>query len=92
MNRWAPREMPPDMSPQEKIANIKARFVNGALPLDELLLHFEPVLRDAMLDDEKAANKLVNAIERAMFTLNEPQRANAIVECLDLAIALLARR
>lgn len=55
------------MSPQDEMANIKARFVNGALPLDELLLHFEPVLRGAMPDDEKAANRLVNAIERAMF-------------------------
>ena len=79
------------MLSHEEMVNIKARFVNGSLSLDELLQHLEPVLRSAMPDDEKAANKLVNAIERAMFTLNEPQCTNTIVECLDLAIALLAR-
>lgn len=80
------------MTPEEEMAKIKAGFVSGALSLDELLLYVGPMLRDAIPDDENAANRLVNTIERAMFTLNEPQRTKTIVACLDLAIALLARR
>lgn len=77
------------MSPQQEIASIKQRFVDGMLPIDELLLHVEPILREAMSGRERAANEVVNAIERAIFTLDEPRRTAVIAECLDSAIELL---
>lgn len=74
------------MDHSEVLREIATKFSAGKIVADELLLHVEPALRLAAGDAE--ARRIVNAIEVALFTLNEPRRSAEIMSLLEDAIRL----
>jgi hypothetical protein len=75
------------MSFEKDIEVIRNSFIEGAISLDDLLLYVEPVLNQCVMDPIKqlAAKKIINEIETAIFSKNEPQRTDLIGELLNAA-------
>lgn len=73
----------------ETARSIREGFRDGRIPLDELLLHVEPILYEVALAraDQDGARKIVDDIEEAMFTLPEPIRTARIDELLAVAVS-----
>jgi hypothetical protein len=73
----------------EKAQNVRDRFIAGAIPVDEVVLHIEPILVQAASDAHGQAEvtRIVNALERRIYTENEPRRSGLIVDLLGAAVA-----
>jgi hypothetical protein len=72
-----------------KAERIRGRFNAGTIPLDELLLHLEPILDQSAPDPggQGEVRRIINAVEMMMiYSENEPRRSSLIVELLDAAV------
>lgn len=79
------------MTTATEIGAIIDRFVSGQIPLGELLSHIEPALRRASNERlwQRRVDAIANDIEFAIYTLNDPERRDAIVEILNQAVRVL---
>ena len=79
------------MTREAKMLGVRERFLAGAIPVEELLLHVEPLLRELVRtkEQEEEAKKLVNAIEIAIFTQPEPARSAVIGDLLSTAVRVV---
>jgi hypothetical protein len=79
------------MTARQEIEIIRSKFVAGEIPIDELQLHVEPILRERAVDkaSDRHMREVMNAIELAIYTEPEPQRTARIARILTSAIALL---
>jgi hypothetical protein len=82
------------MNHVEKAKAVQEQYMEGRIPVEELLLHIEPILAEFASDSSGQAEvrRIVNAIERITFKENEPHRSSKIVEQLDAAVAFLGHR
>ncbi|HEY3801561.1 MAG TPA: hypothetical protein VGL61_03105 [Kofleriaceae bacterium] len=74
-----------------QIREIIERLIQGHLRGDELLLHVEPILRQVSSGRawQRQVDAIVNDVELATYTLNDPKRCDAVVEILKAALHLL---
>jgi hypothetical protein len=82
------------MSPIEKAEAVRKRFVEGTLPVGELVLHIEPILEESASDGPGhiEARRIVNAIERTIFAENEPKRSMGLSELLAEVVEFIRAR
>jgi len=73
------------MSISGKIEEIKIKFADGLIQQDEILLHVEPLLMQVVREkkDETKVRKIVNDIERAIYTQVEPEKSALILRLID---------
>lgn len=73
------------MSISDKIEEIKIKFADGLIQQDEILLHVEPLLMQVVREkkDETEVRKIVNDIERAIYTKVEPEKSAFILRLID---------
>jgi hypothetical protein len=81
------------MSILKRIKQVKTEFTKGSVSLEELLLHLEPLLMQVVNNakDEAEVKKIVNGIERAIYTQIEPQKTVIILELIDQGISFVNR-
>jgi hypothetical protein len=74
-----------------EIREIIERLSHGYLRGDELLLHVEPILRQVSSGRawQRQVDVIVNDIEVATYTLNEPKRCDVVLEILKRALHVL---
>jgi hypothetical protein len=82
------------MSAIKRVEGILKSFVDREIPLDELLLHLEPILVESAPDrrGQDEVRKIVNAIERTIYTENEPTRSDEITALLRNAVEFIRAR
>lgn len=82
------------MTKTEKVERVRLRFSGGEIPAEELLLHAEPLLSASAVgaSDEASVRRLVNAIERTVFTEVEPKRTRELTKLLDEAVSFVRTR
>lgn len=80
-----------NMSIAEKIEKVKIEWSKGTIKHEDLLLHIEPLLMQAAecSEDEKTVMKIVNSIEKIIFTQVEPCRSSKILELIDEGVKQL---
>lgn len=80
------------MTAFDELKNITERYINGDIGENELLSYVEPLLRKSSREQswEKQVTRIVNDIERYLFTLNEPDRTRSITRTLIEAQGLLS--
>lgn len=78
----------------EKVERVRLRFSGGEISAEELLLHAEPLLSASAEGpaDETSVRRLVNAIERTVFTEVEPKRTWELTKLLDEAVSFVRAR
>jgi hypothetical protein len=78
----------------ETAESVRLRFSSGEIAAEELLLHVEPLLSEFAVDpsDEAPVRRLVNAIERTVFTEEDPQRLRELARLLDEAVSFARAR
>jgi hypothetical protein len=79
------------MNAAVKLDKILDSFIAGKIPAEELLLYVEPILFESARDlpGEDEVRKTVNAIERAIYTENEPTRSTEIAALVRSAVAFI---
>jgi hypothetical protein len=80
------------MNPIEKAQNVRDRFITGEIPVEEVVLQIEPILGQAASDSvgQAEVKRIVNGIERTIYTENEPRRSGLIVDLLSAAVAFVS--
>lgn len=75
----------------KKMKQVKTEFTNGSISLEELLLHIEPLLMQAInkTEDEAEVKKIINGIEKVIYTQIEPERSTAIIELIEQGISFI---
>jgi hypothetical protein len=79
------------VSIKKKLEQSKCEFSKGLIPLERLLLYIEPLLMQVVHDaeDKLEVKKIVNGIERAIYTQIEPQRSKIIEGLIDQSISFV---
>jgi hypothetical protein len=76
----------------ERAQQVRDRFQAGGISINDLILHIEPVLVQASLPAAEAeARKIVNELERTIYTEVEPSRTTLILDLLDQALEFVRR-
>jgi hypothetical protein len=77
------------MQALDEAERIREQFIEGKIPAEDLLLHLEPVLSGLASDSQAQADvrRMVNGIEKLIFTQADPQRHSLIAEQLAAATA-----
>jgi hypothetical protein len=78
------------MRTSDELQAVKQGLLGGTIALDELLLHVEPLLMQSLTDSAQRteAKRIVNGIEKVLFSENEPERTRLLGALLDRAIQL----
>ena len=82
------------MSILDQLKKAKEDFNNGLIPFEELLLYVEPLLMQVISgdDDEKQVKKIVNDIERVIFTQIEPLKSEMINVLIERGISFIIEK
>lgn len=76
----------------DRAQRVRDRFQAGGIPIDELILHIEPLLLQASPPTaEVGVRKIVNDIERAIHTQVEPHRNAVLLDLLNQAVEFIRR-
>jgi hypothetical protein len=81
------------MTPIQEIEAIKVRFKAGQIRINEMPGLVEPILVGASLGprgDAPQARRIANDMELAIYTLNEPNKSNRIIQLLEESVAFLS--
>jgi hypothetical protein len=79
----------------DKIARLRSDFLGGSVPAESVPGRLEPLLVAAvemssnLAEGQRRVRSLVNGIELVVFTRNEPERSQMVLELLDEAVAFV---